>query len=207
MIDNDIFSRTIERRWRRVARSVFAPELTEQACEDAFRVATEDFQQTGFAGLHDLLSTVSRLKSSQRPSVVELLNEIEEIEYRYPNAMTRIAGDVIRRWTVTAPGGEFLEQLDDVGVIGEFLSDLILWKISPAVTLAQLQFSDDWQPGGLEERRNEFRVQVRSSPLMKKLARQLLKDPSGVKVTRPRISKAPVNQQDLLDSFALTTSI
>lgn len=206
MVDNDIFSRTVARPWRRAAREVFAPDLTDRASDLAVQAAAEVLQDQGCPGLPDILAIAARLRGPEGcPTVTDLLTMIDDVERRHMHSITRIAGNVIRRWSLM-DAIVVLAKLDDRAVVTEVVTELVMTRVSPAAILAQLQRTEGWSAAGIEERRNEFGVQLRSSARLTKLANQLLQDPTGGSVTRPRIPRAKADQRELMESFALTVA-
>lgn len=204
MVDNDIFSRTVARPWRRAAREVFAPDLTDRASGLAVQAAATVLQDQGCPGLSDILAIVAQLRDPNGClPVTDALTSIDDVERRHTHAIPRIAGNVIRRWSLIADPVVLVE-LDDRAVVSEIITELVMTWVSPAAILAQLQHKEGWSAAGIEERRNEFRVQLRSSARLTKLAKQLLKDPTGASVTRPRIPRTKADQRELVESFALT---
>lgn len=204
VVDNDIFSRTVARPWRRAAREVFAPDLTDRASDLGVQAAAEVLQSQGCPELPDILAIVARLRDlDRRPSVVDVLDQLDDVERRHMHAISRISCNVIRRWSQIADTA-VLAELNDTLVVAEIVTELVTSRVSPAAILAQLQRTEGWSAAGIEERRNEFRVQLRSSARLTKLATQLLSDPTGGLVTRPRIPRPKADQRELVESFALT---
>jgi hypothetical protein len=85
------------------------------------------------------------------------------------------------------------------------LNEFILKSVMTSKVIVELGRARGWSNEDIVKRRTELQFNLVKAPELEKLARQLITNPSGAKITGPRIARRKgVELHELLNSFALT---
>ena len=206
MVDFDIFKATVPPAWCRAARHVFGPELTELAVDEVQKAAAITFRKRGCAGLPEFVEILSGIKAAagdQSPSSV--LNDIEEVERCYLDDLTPAAANVMRWLSACAEyDPRSLEQVDDLAFAEQVIIEVGLQSLSAPKLWSELQARGGRSAIDLEERRAEIRTRWSQSSGPRKLAGELLDDPTGAAIKLPKPRRKKTRQEELLTKFVLT---
>jgi hypothetical protein len=206
MPDRDVFRRNCKPGWQTAAQRMIGSLDDPDALPSVLRALGQETKANGCPGIDDIVSVLAEaLETPVTPSIrLEALNRFESIRVQQGNANTEVAIASGRRLLASASGLRLPESgMQSVGEIRvnlttAILADLADSEMCPAAVLHELIEDRKASFQEIEERRQRAKSLVAAASETRRLAVQLLIDPTGVSVKAPRVPREKRSQADIL---------
>lgn len=212
MPDGDVFNRRVRRGWQTASKRMIGGGEGHDALPSVLRALGREVKVTGCPGLDRIVSTVAgAIRSSQLRTARRLaLAELEHLRVEHGNQATEIAIGSSRRILALAsePAHSAILAMDDgelrAHLATTILADLADAAMCPAGLLPELVEEGDISFQEFHARGQQNKELIVAAPEARRMAIQLLADPSGASVKTPRIRQERLSQAEIL-VMALTS--
>lgn len=206
MPDRDVFNRKVERGWQTAARLLIGGTDDDEALAAAIRALVRMIKANGRPGLDQVVQIVADALRSPRPTTaraiaiaklddVRLHQATRQTEIAVASAKGILAGRLESGISSTESGDK--ENLHEHLAI-RIVTDLAMTSLFPAPLLAELVEAGDISFQGFSLRRQRANKMIVTSPQTRRLALQLLADPSGTSVKAPQMARRKKSQAEML---------
>jgi hypothetical protein len=211
MPDGDVFNRRVRRGWQTASQRMIGGGEGHDALPSVLRALGREVKATGCPGIDRVVGAVAGgIRSSQPVAARRLaLAELERLRVDHGNHATEIAIGSGRRLLagVSEPERSAMLAMDN-GELRAHLATMILADLAdaamcPAGLLPQLVEEGGVSFQEFRVRRQQNKELIVAAPEARRMAIQLLADPSGASVKAPRIRRERLSQAEILTT-ALT---
>lgn len=206
MPDRDVFNRKVKSGWQAAARRMIGAANDPDALPSVLRALGKEIKSNGCPGVDQIVRVIVDAIRSPDPRTARKRahEQLEEIRRDQGSGNTEIAVAFGRKLLAGAPDLNIngISPMDD-DQLRLHLSILILADLAdastcPAAVLAEIVEGGEVSFQDVSSRRQHLRDMIASAPEIRRLAVQLLVDPSGSSVRLPRIPRAKVSQAEIL---------
>ncbi len=206
MPDRDVFRLNCKPGWQTAARRMIGSLDDPEALPSVLRALGRETKANGCPGIDEIVSVLAEaLQAPVTPVIrLEALNRLESIRVQHGSANTEVAISSGRRLLASASGLGLPENgMESVGEIRvsiatAILADLADSEMCPAAVLHELIEDRKASFQEVDERRQRAKSLVAAASETRRLAVQLLIDPTGISVRAPRILRVKRSQGDIL---------
>jgi hypothetical protein len=211
MPDGDVFDRSIRRGWQTASRRVLGGGEGQDALPSVLRALGKEVRANGCPGLDQIVSVLTSAIRSSQPKAMRqpALVKLEHLRVQHGDRITQLAIDSARRLLAGGfePGLSTRQMMDDgelrIDLCTTMLADLADAFMCPAALLPRLVEEGNVSFQAFHSRRQRNKESIVGAPESRRLALQLLADPSGALVKVPQIRRERLSQAEIL-ATALT---
>lgn len=206
MPDGDVFSRRARRGWKSASRRMIGGGEGPEALPSVLSALGGEVKATGCPGLDRVVSVVANTIRSQHPVDARrgALAELDRLRVEHGSEATEIALRSSRQVLagLSEPKCSAMLEMDD-GELRIHLAVKILADLADAAMCPTGLLSEFVEDGGVSfqefhARRQQCKSLLVASPEARRMAIQLLADPSGAVVKAPRLRRERLSQAQIL---------
>ena len=206
MPDGDIIDRRVKRGWQTASRRMIGAGEGPDAVPAVLRALAKEIKADGCPGLDEVVGILVAAKGSLEPRAARSTahEQLDRIGLRYGNRATKqaikSAGHVLAVWA--NPDDAATWEMDDgelrVHIACVVLADIADAQMCPAVALHELVEGGNASFQEVDSRRQQSKELIVAAPETRRMAVQLLADPSGSSVKTPRFHGEKPSQAEIL---------
>lgn len=206
MPDRDVFDRNVGRGWQTAARKTLCLDDDPSALPSVITALGRECKQRGCAGFDEIVDgLLDAIGAAEPRKIREIVHDrLDYVRMKYLTESTQGAVNAAKRVAATVadwlphPCGE----MDVLGlrekIAVQLLAELADSWMCPARVLAEIVEHEHVAFQTIQARRERAKRKLVEAAETKRLAQQLLADPSGSKVTVPKMARAKVSQEEIL---------
>jgi hypothetical protein len=203
MPDRDVFNRNVHRGWQSASRRMLATTDDPEALASVVRALAKLMREGGCPGFDQIIGTVVEAWESSAPEGARqtAVAKLDYIRLHEGNSATEIAIASARRFLPQGdelPHQALVQPTDRDYVATRVLAEVADAYLCPASLLGELVESGELSYHELRSRRERAKSMICASPEARRLAAQLLSNPSGTSVQMPRSSGVKPSQAEIL---------
>ncbi len=204
MVDNDEFTSSVGRDFRKASRAVYDLGDAERGAHLALREVARVLKREGLRGAREVAVVCKNVRRgddvAQLEQTVSQLYAVARVQAGpWSDLIVKCAQSMMvdvfsRRRTLSGSGHGEIEVLLVKRVIAAFAET----QVSPPGLLPRLVESEKLSFQEFEARSQRFREHLSASPDLNRLARQALADPTGARITQQRTSTPKQTQREMV---------
>ncbi|MGH2531660.1 MAG: hypothetical protein ACRDJW_05080 [Thermomicrobiales bacterium] len=204
MPDRDVFDRTVRPGWQTAARRMIGAADDPDALVSVIRALANEAKKVGCPGFDQIVGiVVDVLHQPDYRAARQLANQrLDRIRREQASGVAEQAVNAAKGLLVDrAPFAWSLGRVDDearIDVASQILATLADYWMCPTRLLVEIIEQGQVSFQEVRARRERAMKMLVSALETRRLAEQLLADPSGALVKRPQISRAKLTQAEIL---------